>query len=278
VIHGRLQVFADARVGDHAAVPDQHHPRQPEPLLQLVHLGRQRRRVPGLARERLDGDRTALPVAEQAIDDLRPIGPLVPAVAVPGQFAAAPLQIGRADVVQHQGALGQTLLGQATLDPLLPIAQPIQRRIDLPGLDRRRRLPGQPEHQAQAGARRLQRQRPQGRKLRARRDYPGHDQRQRQIAQPRLGRVQPAAGDQPVQTQVPQQPQHRGHIAVRQGAPDLYRLAGLGKGHATLQQGAQALDHRHRQLRQIALSRSSTAGGEFRLGTTSTNIVTENQP
>ncbi len=31
--------------------------------------------------------------------------------------------------------------------------------------------------------------------------------------------------------------QYRGHVAVRQGAPELQRLAGLAKGHATFEQG-----------------------------------------
>jgi hypothetical protein len=43
-------------------------------------------------------------------------------------------------------------------------------------------------------------------------------------------------------------------MAVRQGTLDPQRLAGPGKGHAALEQGAQALDHRHRQLREIAES------------------------
>ena len=40
-------------------------------------------------------------------------------------------------------------------------------------------------------------------------------------------------------------------MAVRQGAPDLQGLAGIGKGHAALQKGAQPLHHGHRQLGEV---------------------------
>ena len=190
-------------------------------------------------------------VAEQAIDDLRPVTALVAAIAEPGQFATAPLQIRRADVVEHHGAVTQVFLGQALLDALLLIPKPIQRRIDLPGPDRRRILPSQSQHEAQRGVRRLQRQSPQGRKLGARRDDPGNDHRQGQILEPALTRIRLAAGEPPLQPHVPQRPQHRRDIAVRQGAPDLQGLAAIAKGHAAFQKRAQPLHHGHRQLGEI---------------------------
>ena len=59
--------------------------------------------TPGLRRGRLkhlDRDRTAVGGAHQADDKRRPIAPVVAAVAMPRQFAAASFEIGRGDVVE----------------------------------------------------------------------------------------------------------------------------------------------------------------------------------
>ena len=45
---GRLDVLGDARLGDHAAVADQHHVIEMEALLELVDLCRQRHRIGGI--------------------------------------------------------------------------------------------------------------------------------------------------------------------------------------------------------------------------------------
>ena len=68
---GALDVLGDARLGDHAAVADQDDMVEVEALLELVDLGGQRHRIGGVAVEDLDGDRTAVGRAEQAIDDLQ---------------------------------------------------------------------------------------------------------------------------------------------------------------------------------------------------------------
>ena len=57
---GGLDVFGDARLGDHAAVADQDHMVEVEALLELLDLGRQRHRIGGVAVKHLDGNRAAV--------------------------------------------------------------------------------------------------------------------------------------------------------------------------------------------------------------------------
>ena len=65
-------VLAQPGGGQHAPVPDQHHLGDPEPVLDLGHLGGHGRRVAGVALEDLDGDRDALGGGQQPVDDLQP--------------------------------------------------------------------------------------------------------------------------------------------------------------------------------------------------------------
>ena len=65
-------------------------------------------------------------------------------VAVARQRAAAALHPGRADVVEHQGAVGEMTPGQAPLDRPLAFQQPVHRRIERVFVDRAQpQLPGQ---------------------------------------------------------------------------------------------------------------------------------------
>ena len=90
----RLQFVADARVGDHAAVADDDHASEPEACPELGDLLAQRRRIAGIAGKHLDRHRQAVPIAKQAIDDLRPIPAMVAAIAEACQLTLAPFQIG----------------------------------------------------------------------------------------------------------------------------------------------------------------------------------------
>ena len=63
-------LVADARVGEHAPIPDQTHPAQPEPVFELADLGGQGVGVGGVALEHLDGDRDPGGGAQQPVDDL----------------------------------------------------------------------------------------------------------------------------------------------------------------------------------------------------------------
>src|SRR6516225_4378538 len=60
-----------ARLGDHAAVSDQHDVSNPETLLHLLDLTRQRRGITNIAFEHLDRHRTSLCRAHKAEHDLK---------------------------------------------------------------------------------------------------------------------------------------------------------------------------------------------------------------
>ena len=81
--------LGDARLGDHAAVADQHDMVELEAPLELLDLGRQRHRVGGVARQHLDGDGTAVGGAQQAVDDLRLALLAVTAVAPHGEAGSS---------------------------------------------------------------------------------------------------------------------------------------------------------------------------------------------
>src|SRR6185312_5370579 len=95
-------------------------------------------------------DRASLAIAEQPVDDLQAIGPVVTAVSVLGQFAAAAFEVGRADIVEHQRAVLEMTSCQLPFDAELLGAEPVKGRVDLTLLDG-----PEIEHPAQAGTRRL---------------------------------------------------------------------------------------------------------------------------
>src|SRR3954471_15996168 len=97
-----------------------------ETLLELVDLRRQRRGISSVAIEHLDGNRTAVRGAEQAVDDLQAALLAVPAVSAFGQRTAASLQVARRDVVEHQRAILQMAPGQRGLDGDLARQQPVE--------------------------------------------------------------------------------------------------------------------------------------------------------
>ena len=209
--------------------------------LELVDLGGNRSRVSGITSEHLDRDRPAVAVAQQAIDDLRPIGPVIATVAVPRERAAPSFEIGGTDIVEHQGALAQMPLRELPLDPGLLRAQPIQCCINLPLLDH-----AQIEHLAEARCRALRIEAAQRREFRSRRNHPAHDQRHGKIALTRC-----RAPEQAGKVQLAHHPQHRRHVPVRQGALDLDRLIRTAYHRAAGQQGAQPIDQLRRHLAQI---------------------------
>ena len=88
-----LEVIADARRGDHSAISDQHHAADPEAILELLDLRAQRGRIGRVAVEDLDRNRQPLSRAQQPIDDLRTVAPVIAAVAVLRQRTAAALKI-----------------------------------------------------------------------------------------------------------------------------------------------------------------------------------------
>ena len=130
-----FDVLGDARLGDHAAVADQHHMAEAEALLELVDLRRQRHRIAGVAVEHLDGDRATVRGAEQAVDDLQRALLAVTAVATFGQRTAASLHVARRDVVEHQCAVAEMASGQRGLDGRLARQQPVERGVQFVVID-----------------------------------------------------------------------------------------------------------------------------------------------
>ncbi len=84
-----------------------------------------------LAREDLDADRPARPVAEQPVDDLRRPALPIARVAELGQRTSTALEVGGRDVVEHELAVGEVARGEALLDPRLALQQPVERGIEI---------------------------------------------------------------------------------------------------------------------------------------------------
>jgi len=91
----RLDGLPDPRLGDHAAVADQHHTIELEALLELGDLGLQRRGIADIAFEDFDRDRAAILAAQQSENDLQLAVLAVTVVPELGQLAGAALEIGR---------------------------------------------------------------------------------------------------------------------------------------------------------------------------------------
>jgi hypothetical protein len=190
---------------------------QLEALLQLVDLRRQCRRIGGIAFEHLDRDRATIRRAQQTDHQVRAVTPMVAAVAVARQFAAAPFQIRRGDIVEQQSAVPQMPPRQARLDEALLAAQPVECGVHLSGGD-----PAKPQHLAQGMARRGRIKHPRGRQFGRGIEHSGDDQRQRQIAPP----LPRAARQQRIQFDAARGGQRGEHVAVRQRAGDLHRIRG----------------------------------------------------
>src|SRR6195256_4072424 len=98
---GRPDGLPDPRLGDHAAITDQHHAIEVEALLELGDLGLQRRGIADIAFEDFDRDRATILAAQQSENDLQLAVLAVTVVPELGQLAGAALEIGRTDVVEH---------------------------------------------------------------------------------------------------------------------------------------------------------------------------------
>ena len=124
-------ILAQPRGGQHAPVPDQHHLREAEPVLELAHLSGGGLGVPGVALEHLDGDRDTLLGGQQPADDLQPSADPVFGVADGAQRAGPPLERRGGHVVKQQGAAGQVPGRERVLDAALPGGQPVHRRVQV---------------------------------------------------------------------------------------------------------------------------------------------------
>ena len=177
-------ILAQPRGGEHAAVPDQHHPGDAEPVLDPGHLGGHGLRVAGVAGEDLDGDRDAVLAGQQPVDDLQPAPDPVFGVPDGTERAGPALERGTGDVIQDQGAAGQVPGGQRVLDLLLPGGQVVHRRVEIILI-----AAAQPEDVAQGAGRGLFSQPPGDGQLGVRGDHLRDCHRGHQVPLPGRDRV-----------------------------------------------------------------------------------------
>ena len=245
---GRAQIFADARLGDHAAVADEHDMVDGEAALQLRRLVGERHGIGSVSRERLDGDGAAVRRAQEAVDDLPPglfdPGVALLAVAVVAAFGeptATAFDIARRDVVEHQRPALEMAFRQRGLDRALTLDEPVEGGIEfvLTNLAQ-----GQLDAEARCGGGGIER--PGCGELGGRGDDAADDHRHDEIA--RAIGLRGLRPEQTVQTDRARGPQNRGH----------------DRPMAQVQQRSLPYPPPSRSL-----SRSRMAGGEPRLGTVS---------
>src|SRR6266566_2467585 len=243
----RLEIIADACRGDHSSIPDQHHTADPEAILDLLDLRTQRLRIGRVAVKDFNRNRQPLTRTEQPVDNLRPVAPVIAAMAIVRQRTAAALKVRRTDVVEHQHAVLEMSPRQAGLNPRLALDQPIERLIGLALLHL-----AQAQSRSEAGDCRLLIHRPHKAKLRAWRNQPINDHGYHQIAMaPRCLILLRRAQNQPIQRNLADRPKRRCNMAVRQRTLDL-NLVRSGTNHrAALEQRPQSANQIPRQLAQI---------------------------
>ena len=271
----RGHLFTDTRFGEHAAVAHQHDLRESETPPQLVHLSPQGPGVGGVAFKDFHRHRTALAVAQQPELDLKLAALAVAGMAVPGQRAAAPFQIHRGEVVEHQGTVSKVSLGQVLLHLLLPLQQPVHGRVQLI-------LRGLPQSQG------LRQRVPRGGlgqssgrgQLRHRPQDTGRNQRHDSFAF-RTG----TSREHAVEPQLAQGAEHGGDMAVGLGADDVEGVGGAEQGFV-LEESAESIDLGLRPVGEVGDGAFADAlaftpafaqqdgGRELRLGTISTYMAT----
>ena len=128
---GGAQILVDARLGDHAAVADQHDVVDGEAALELGDLIGERHGIGGVSLEHLDGDGAAVGRTEQAVDDLQLALLAVAVVAALGQQTAAAFDVARRDIVEHQRPALQMALRERGLDRDLTLDEPVERGVEL---------------------------------------------------------------------------------------------------------------------------------------------------
>ena len=108
-------------LGEHAAVAHHDHVRDPEAPAHRREGPRQGPLIGDVARMHRDRHRAALGRAGQPVVDLRLALPSVARVAALGQLTAAPLDVGRGEVVEHEALTGEVAAGERLFDPRLAL-------------------------------------------------------------------------------------------------------------------------------------------------------------
>ena len=230
----------DAGGGDHAAVADHDHLRQPELAVHDVQDLGEGCGVGGVPLEDADRDGPALGVGEQPVLDLHRALLPVAGVAARPERAAPALQPRAGQVEQRHpgrvGGRGEVPAGELALDRVLPGGQPVHRRV---------RLVGGGVLDAEVGAERHIAPPGQRGQLRARRHDPRHDHGQGDVAVP-AGRAEQRGQAEPAGHRV-----HGGDVPVRQRPGDAdRRFAGRDEGLA-FQRGLDRVHDAVRHLGQV---------------------------
>jgi hypothetical protein len=156
------------------------------------------------------------------------------------------LEVGRAHVVEHQHAILEMPPGQAILDPLLPLQQPIQRLVGFVILDLT-----EGQDLAQARRRGLFIHRPDIAQFRARRDQAVGHHRHHKIAMAPRGPILRRAQNQAIQGKLADRAQHRRDMTMRQRTVDRQLPHRQPDQRPALQEGLQRFDDLARQPARI---------------------------
>ena len=239
---GRLEVLADARRGEHAAVAHQGDAGDAEALADAPHPGADRGRVGGVAGERLDGQRAAVGGAQHPEDDLRLALLAVAAVAVGGQRAEPPFEVAGADVVEDQGGVAEVADGEAGLDPTLSSEQPVEEGEHFAAGDG-----AEAEQGAEAGVGGVGREPAGGGELGVGSEDAGDDGGE--------GEGALAAGlavEGALEAELAAGAEDGGDVAVGPGAFDVEEVGGVVAGDAALEDGAEGVADMGRELGEVA--------------------------
>src|SRR6202042_1414294 len=223
-------------------VADQHDAIEVEALPQLLDLWRQGLRIAGVTVEHLNGDRTTIRGAEQAVDDLQ--GPLlaVTAVATLGQRTAASFHVARRDVVEDQHAIGQMAFAQDGFDGRLAHQQPVECGVEFVVID-----VAETERFAEAGGCGGGREGAGRGQLRDGVEDAANEHRQDEVA----AAIAVGAEDA-LEADLAGDADCRRDVAVRQAADDGEGVMSGGDNSATLEHAAQAFDRGGRPVGEVA--------------------------
>ena len=228
---GRLHFVADACLGPHPPVAHQHHPLKTETVLELADLRTRGGRIGSVPPEHLHRHRTAFGIAQQAELDLQ-LAPLVVTGMSPGgQPAATAFRIHGGQIVQHQRTIPQMPPGQAVLDLLLALNQPVHGRVQVMLV-----AVGNPQGLAQGVPGARLRPAPDGAE-------PGPGMQDACCHHPQhpvpLGTGRP---DDLRKVQLADGAEHRGHMSVGQGPGNLEAVFEPGQCGAALEQRPESFD------------------------------------
>lgn len=201
-------------LGDYPPVAHEHDPLDAKALLDLLHLAFNGSRVGRVALEDLNRQGTPVRSTQQSDHDLRFVGFAVPTVAELREGACPALEVGRGDVVEHEGPAMEVPGSQGVFDPFLLTRKPVHGEVELVFADRPKS-----KDLAQTARSRLGVETSRSGELRLGLDDSGDDHGQYEGEHSALFR-----GDDVIEAALDECSQNCGHVAVRKGAQHLDRF------------------------------------------------------